>query len=65
VALKADVPTPNPIALNRARQSQPESKGVLGWLSFGMLNKSSSTISTDTGAASITGGQLSIDPGKP
>jgi outer membrane protein assembly factor BamD len=63
--LNAPVPEPNPIALNRARQAQVEGKGVLGWLSLGMI-KSGSGISTDTGAASIDGkgGQLSIEPVK-
>ena len=67
VELKAVVPDPNPIALNRARQQQqPESKGVLGWLSFGVIKGSSSGISTETGAASVRdkGGKLSIDPVK-
>lgn len=67
VALNSPVPEPNPIALNRARQKTPaEGKGVLGWLSLGMLG-SRASISTDTGAASVKdkGGQLSIEPAKP
>jgi outer membrane protein assembly factor BamD len=65
-SLKAPVPDPNPFALNRARQTQAESKGVLGWLSLGMLKGGGSGISTDTGAASVKdkGGLLSIDPVK-
>ncbi len=64
--LNATVPDPNPIALNRARQLEPESKGVLGWLSLGMF-KSTNGVSTDTAAASVKdkGGELSLDPGKP
>ena len=67
IELKAAVPEPNPLALNRARQAQPEGKGVLGWLSLGMIKSGAPGISTDTGAASIKdkGGALSIEPGKP
>jgi len=64
VELKATVPEPNPIALQRGRQkTEAEGKGVLGWMTFGLV-KGGSSISTDTGAASVKGGQLSIDPGK-
>jgi len=64
--LKAPIPTPNPVALNRARQQQPEGKGVLGWFGLGAL-KGGSGISAETGAASVKdkGGQLSIEPEKP
>src|SRR6185295_10407552 len=51
-AMKVPIPDANPVALNRARQKQPESKGVLGWLGLGML-KGGSGISTETGAASV------------
>jgi len=65
-AMRVPVPDANPIALNRARQAQVEGKGVLGWLSLGVLKGGGSGISTETGAASVKdkGGQLSIDPGK-
>jgi outer membrane protein assembly factor BamD len=64
--MKASVPPPNPVALNRARQQQPEGKGLLGWLGLGAL-KGGSGISAETGAASVKdkGGQLSIEPEKP
>lgn len=71
VELNAPVPEPNALALNRARlqkqQEQDAGKGLLGWLSFGMLGGggSGSKVPTDTGAASIRGGQLSLEPTNP
>jgi len=64
VELQAAVPEPNPIALDRARQRQAEGKGVLGWLSLGLLKGGGGAggLSTDTKAASAKnpGGELSI-----
>jgi len=60
--LKASVPTPNPIALQRAQQrQQPEGKGVLSWLGLGLF-KGSTGVSTDTNAASIkdTGSDIKV-----
>jgi len=53
--LRAAVPDPNPLAVERAQQNQPDGKGVLGWLGFGLF-KGGSGISTETKAASIKNG---------
>jgi outer membrane protein assembly factor BamD len=68
--LNAPIPEPNALALNRARlqkqQEEAQGKGLLGWLSFGKLGGGGgSKVPTDTGAASIRGGQLSLEPAKP
>jgi outer membrane protein assembly factor BamD len=68
--LNAPVPPPNALALNRARlqqqQEQSDGKGLLGWLSFGMLGGGGGgKVPTDTAAASIKGGQLSLEPATP
>jgi outer membrane protein assembly factor BamD len=74
VTLKASVPEPNPLALNRAQQQQAqvhEGKGVLGWMTMGMMGGGKGNgVSTDTKAASVKdkGGALSIETietGKP
>jgi outer membrane protein assembly factor BamD len=52
--LNAAVPNPNPIALERARQNQPEGKGLLGFLGFGLFG-GGPQVSTDTNAASARG----------
>jgi outer membrane protein assembly factor BamD len=68
--LNAPIPPPNQLALNRAllaqQQEQANGKGLLGWLSLGILGGGGgSKVPTDTGAASIKGGQLSLEPGTP
>ena len=55
VQLQAAVPDPNPLALAAAQQNQPEGRGLLGWLGFGLF-KGGPSISTDTKAASVKNG---------
>jgi outer membrane protein assembly factor BamD len=63
VELKADVPQPNPVALERAKQHTPEGKGLLG---LGLF-KGGGAVSTETKAASVKNpvGVLSIEAGQP
>jgi outer membrane protein assembly factor BamD len=63
IELKAEVPDPNPLALERARQHTAEGKGLLG---LGLF-KGNSAVSTDTKAASVKNpvGVLSIEAGQP
>jgi outer membrane protein assembly factor BamD len=66
VELNASVPDANPVALERARQRQPEGGGMLSWLGFGLFG-GGPEISKDTNAASMKdkGGELSIEQGQP
>jgi len=66
VELQASIPEPNPVALERAKQHEVDTKGgALGWLGLGLF-KGPTGVSTDTKAASVKnpGGELSIGGGQ-
>jgi outer membrane protein assembly factor BamD len=62
VEMSAAIPEPNPAALDRAKQHPAENKGVLGWLSLGLIKGGEGRPSTDTNAATAKNpdGALSI-----
>jgi len=64
VELNVAVPDPSPVALERAKQKAAEGKGLLG---LGLFKGGSSSVSTDTKAASVKNpvGALSIEAGQP